>query len=53
MEQASLYIAMLSAFGLGLKGAGRCLGMCGGIAVWTIGMRYAAGLLLVAMGPCI
>ncbi|MFT6275986.1 MAG: sulfite exporter TauE/SafE, partial [Halioglobus sp.] len=30
---------------LGLVGAGHCLGMCGGIAVWTIGLRYAAGLL--------
>ena len=83
---------MLSAFGLGLAGAGHCLGMCGGIAValgtgdgqkrsqtvayhmgrvasytllgaiagfaasvssiavWTMGLRYAAGFLLVAMG---
>lgn len=92
MEQASLYVAMLSAFGLGLAGAGHCLGMCGGIAValgagdgkktvhtavyhlgrivsyailgaaagfaasisdiavWTIGLRYTAGFLLLAMG---
>jgi sulfite exporter TauE/SafE len=81
-----------SAFGIGLAGAGHCLGMCGGIAAalnlgarrslpttlayhagrigsytllgaglglaagsveiagWTIGLRYAAGILLIAMG---
>lgn len=83
---------LLTAFGLGLAGAGHCLGMCGGIAAalslggnastitnlayhagrlisytllgaalgfaagsidiapWTIGLRYLAGVLLVAMG---
>ncbi|QIB64504.1 sulfite exporter TauE/SafE family protein [Kineobactrum salinum] len=83
---------LVSAFGLGLAGAGHCLGMCGGIAAalqlgggqgtgmtlayhggrltsytvlgaalglaagsidiaaWTIGLRYLAGILLVAMG---
>lgn len=82
----------LAAFGIGLAGAGHCLGMCGGIAaalslggerrplvtvsyhlgrilsyaslgaligvlagsidlaVWTIGLRYLAGLLMIAMG---
>jgi sulfite exporter TauE/SafE len=81
-----------SAFGLGLAGAGHCLGMCGGIAsalslggvkspavtlayhsgrissytllgallgaaagsvdigAWTIGLRYLAGFMLIAMG---
>ncbi len=83
---------ILSAFALGLAGAGHCLGMCGGIAaalnlgggrtlattlgyhggritsysllggllglaagsldiaLWTIGLRYLAGLLLIGMG---
>ncbi len=83
---------LASAFGLGLAGAGHCLGMCGGIAAalqlgggkgtgmtlayhggrlasytvlgaalgfaagsvdiaaWTIGLRYLAGVLLIAMG---
>jgi len=82
----------IAALGLGLAGAGHCLGMCGGIAsalnlggglglpatlayhagricsyallgalvgalaglgdlpAWTIGLRYLAGLLLIAMG---
>jgi sulfite exporter TauE/SafE len=82
----------LAALGLGLAGAGHCLGMCGGIAsalnlggglglpatlayhtgricsyallgvlvgaltglgdlpAWTIGLRYLAGILLIAMG---
>ena len=81
-----------AAFGIGLAGAGHCLGMCGGIAAalnlggqrspvvtvsyhggrivsyallggllgliagsidlvaWTIGLRYLAGVLLIAMG---
>ena len=81
-----------SAFGLGLAGAGHCLGMCGGIAAalnlggprslavtlayhggricsytllggllglaagsvditaWTMGLRYLAGFMLIAMG---
>lgn len=85
-------LALVSAFGLGLAGAGHCVGMCGGIAaalslgganraettaayhlgriasysllggllglasgaidlaVWTIVLRYLAGLLLIAMG---
>jgi len=83
---------LLAALGIGLAGAGHCLGMCGGIAAalslggqtrpsvtlayhagrissytllgallgllagsiqlaaWTIGLRYLAGILLVAMG---
>ena len=82
----------LGAVGIGLAGAGHCLGMCGGIAAalnlggprstavtvsyhlgrissyallgallgfatgslelaaWTIGLRYLAGILLIAMG---
>ncbi|MDA8752802.1 sulfite exporter TauE/SafE family protein [Halieaceae bacterium] len=82
----------LAALGIGLAGAGHCLGMCGGIAAalslgsdrrplvttsyhlgrilsytmlgafigflagsidlaaWTIGLRYLAGLLMIAMG---
>jgi sulfite exporter TauE/SafE len=85
----------IAALGIGLAGAGHCLGMCGGIAAalslgqgagpamtfayhggrllsytalggllgllagsiniaaWTIGLRYFAGLLLVAMGLAI
>lgn len=85
-------LGYLSALGLGLAGAGHCLGMCGGIAsalalggtnstsvtlayhagrissytllggllgfaagsidiaAWTIGLRYLAGLMLIAMG---
>ncbi|MEP1593168.1 MAG: sulfite exporter TauE/SafE family protein, partial [Halieaceae bacterium] len=85
-------IDYLGAIGLGLAGAGHCLGMCGGIAAalnlggsgskavtvsyhlgricsytllgallgfaagsielaaWTIGLRYLAGVLLIAMG---
>jgi len=85
----------LAAVGIGLAGAGHCLGMCGGIAaalslgqgagprltfayhggrllsyaglggalgliagsinlaVWTLGLRYLAGALLVAMGLAI
>lgn len=83
---------LVTAFGLGLAGAGHCLGMCGGIAaalnlggqsstvstlayhggrlasygilgaalglaagsidiaLWTLGLRYLAGLLLIGMG---
>ncbi|MEE4278976.1 MAG: sulfite exporter TauE/SafE family protein [Halieaceae bacterium] len=85
----------IAALGIGLAGAGHCLGMCGGIAAalslgqgagpamtfayhggrlasyallggllgliagsiniaaWTLGLRYLAGLLLVAMGLAI
>lgn len=85
----------VSALGIGLAGAGHCLGMCGGIAaalslgqgagpamtlayhggrlasytalggllgfiagsiniaVWTLGLRYLAGFLLIAMGLAI
>lgn len=86
---------LLAAFGIGLAGAGHCLGMCGGIAAalslggqrstaatlayhsgrlcsytllgaafagaagslnlaaWTLGLRYLAGLLMIAMGLAI
>ena len=85
---------VLAALGIGLAGAGHCLGMCGGIAAainlggqskasttlayhggrllsyaalgallgalagsinlaqWTMGLRYLAGFLLIAMGYC-
>lgn len=85
-------LGLLAAFGIGLAGAGHCLGMCGGIAAavglggrsgpattlayhagrissytllgallgllagsiplaaWTLGLRYLAGVLLIAMG---
>jgi uncharacterized protein len=85
-------LALISAFSLGLAGAGHCLGMCGGIAaalnlggkirtsttiayhvgrvcsytslgallgfasaavdigVWTLSLRYLAGILLIGMG---